>query len=106
MVQVYWQLKQRVWENMQVLQCRKDVGHLHQFDWEVLLAMPTTSGHRVVSTSAGRLHGCPHIWFAGQPALLQLIQQTLFRQHDPISGDVVRLLYTLLCTPPRERRNV
>ena len=22
------------------------------------------------------------------------------------SGDVVRLLYTLLCTPPRERRNV
>ena len=30
MVQVYWQLKQRVWENMQVCWCRKDVGRLHQ----------------------------------------------------------------------------
>ena len=61
MVQMYRQLKQRVWENVQVWWCRKDVRRLHQFDWEVSLEIPTARGRRVVSTRAGKSHGCSHI---------------------------------------------
>ena len=61
MVQVYWQLKQRAWENMQVWWCRKDIGQLHHFDWKVSLVVPTPSGCRVVSPLACRCMGtvCP-----------------------------------------------
>ena len=52
---------------------------------------------------AGRSHDCFCVWFAGQPELLRLFQRTLFRQRDPVSGDAVHLLYTLLCTLLCER---
>ena len=48
------------------------------------------------TTLVGRSYGCSHIWFTGQPMLLQLIQQTLFGQRDLGSGDAVCLLYTVL----------
>ena len=45
-----------------------------------------------------------HVWLAGRADLLRLFQRTLFRQADPVPGDAVRFLYTLLSTPPCERR--
>ena len=45
-----------------------------------------------------------HVWLAGRADLLRLFQRTLFRQADPVPGDAVRSLYTLLNTPPCERR--
>ena len=74
---------------------------MHHFDWEVSLVIPTASGHRVVSSSVGRSHGCSHVW--SQPELFRLFQQTLFQQRDPLTRDVIHLLYTLVCTPPHER---
>ena len=47
---------------------------------------------------------CMHVWLAGRADLLRLFQRTLFRQADPVPGDAVRFLYTLLSTPPCERR--
>ena len=47
---------------------------------------------------------CLHVWLTGRADLLRLFQRTLFRQADPVSGDAVRFLYTLLSTPPCERR--
>jgi hypothetical protein len=63
---------------MQVRWCRKDVDQPHRFDWEVSLVVPTVSGRRVVSSSAGRSHDCSHTWFVGQLEVLRLFQQTLF----------------------------
>ena len=91
---------------MQVWCSRKGVSQLHHFDWEVYLVIPTASGGGGVSPSADRLHGCSHIWFAGQHAMLKHIQQTLFQQQDPVLGYAVCLLYILLCTLPRERQNM
>ena len=45
-----------------------------------------------------------HVWLTGRADLLRLFQRTLFKQADPVSGDVVWFLYTLLNTPPCERR--
>ena len=45
-----------------------------------------------------------HVWLAGRADLLRLFQRTLFRQADPVPGDAMRFLYTLLNTPPCERR--
>ena len=45
-----------------------------------------------------------HVWLAGRADLLRLFQGTLFRQADPVSGDAVRFLYTLLSTAPCKRR--
>ena len=42
----------------------------------------------------------------GRPGadLIRLFQRTLFRQANPVTGDDVRFLYTMLSTPPCERR--
>ena len=47
---------------------------------------------------------CLHVWLTGRADLLRLFQRTLFMQADPVSGDALRFLYTLLSTPPYERR--
>ena len=41
---------------------------------------------------------------SGRVDLIRLFQKTLFRQANPVTGDTVRFLYTLLSTPPCERR--
>ena len=91
----------KLWEceTMQIHWRRKDVGQLHHFDREASLLIPTASGRRVVSSSAGRSYGCSYVWVAGYPELLRLFSPTLFLQPDPISGDAVHLLYTFPPAP-------
>ena len=45
-----------------------------------------------------------HVWLTGRADLLRLFQRTLFRQADPVTGNAVLFVYTLLSTPPCERR--
>ena len=44
------------------------------------------------------------MWLTGRADLIRLFQKTLFRQANPVKGDTVRFLYTLLSTPLCERR--
>ena len=41
-----------------------------------------------------------HIWFVGLPEILQCLQRVIFRQTDPISADVVPVVYRCLIMPP------
>ena len=104
MVAIYWMLKQRVCENMRISWTRKREDQMHTFNWEATLMVPAAAGRRPVRTSAGRIGDYYHIWFAGIPQVLRHFQQTLFHACDPISGDAIRFLYTLLLTLPSVRQ--
>ena len=104
MVQINWTPKTQALANMQVQWRPKSAGKWHPFQWEAILHCPTAEGHRVVPSSVSRTGDCMHVWLAGRADLLRLFQRTLFRQADPVPGDAVRFLYTLLSTPPCERR--
>ena len=103
MVAVCWLLKQRAYENMRISWIRKREDQMHIFEWEAILMVPTAAGRRSVRASAGRSGDYYHIWFAGAPEVPRHFQQTLFHPSDPISGDAVPCLYTLLLTPPAVR---
>ena len=47
-------------------------------------------------SSVSRNGDCLHVWLTGRAHLMRLFQKTLFRQTDPVTGDAVRFLYTLL----------
>ena len=104
MVAVCWLLKQRAYENMRISWIRKREDQMHIFEWEAILMVPTATGRQSVRTSACRSGDYYHIWFAGAPEVLRHFQQTLFHPSDPISGDAVPCLYTLLLTPPTVRQ--
>ena len=104
MVQINWTLKSQALANMQVQWRPKSAGKWHPFQWEAILHCPTAEGQRAVPSSVSRTGDCMHVWLAGRADLLRLFQRTLFRQADPVPGDAVRFLYTLLNTPPCERR--
>ena len=104
MVQINWTLKTQALTNMQVQWRPKSAGKWHPFQWEAIHHFPTAEGHRAVPSSVSRTGDCMHVWLAGRADLLRLFQRTLFRQADPVSGDAVRFLYTLLSTPPCERQ--
>ena len=104
MVQINWTLKTRALTNMQTEWRPKSAGQWHPFQWEAILHCPTAEGHRVVSSSVSRNGDCLHVWLTGRADLIRLFQKTLFRQANPVTGDAVRFLYTLLSTPPCERR--
>ena len=104
MVQINWTLKTQALANMQVQWRPKSAGKWHPFQWEAILHCPTAEGHRAVPSSVSRTGDCMHVWLTGRADLLRLFQRTLFRQADPVPGDTVRFLYTLLNTPPCERR--
>ena len=96
MVQINWTLKTQALTNMQVQWRPKTAGKWHPFQWEAILHCPTAEGHRAVPPSVSRNGDCMHFWLTGRADLLRLFQRTLFRQADPVSGDAVRFLYTLL----------
>ena len=77
---------------------------MHIFEWEAIQMVSTATGRRSVRTSAGRSGDYYHIWFAGAPEVLRHFQQTLFHPSDPISGDAIPCLYTLLLTPQAVRQ--
>ena len=104
MVQINWTLKSQALANMQVQWRPKSAGKWHPFRWEAILHCPTAEGHKAVPSSVSRTGDCMHVWLAGRADLLRLFQRTLFRQADLVPGDAVRFLYTLLNTPPCERR--
>ena len=104
MVQINWTLKTQALANMQVQWRPKSAGKWHPFQWEAILHCPTAEGHRAVPSSVSRTGDCMLVWLAGRADLLRLFHRTLFRQADPVPGDAVRFLYTLLSTPPCERR--
>ena len=82
----------------------KSAGKWHPFQWEAILHCSTAEGHKVVPSSVSINGDCLHVWLTGRADLIRLFQKTLFRQPDPVSGDAIRFLYTLLSTPPCERR--
>ena len=104
MVQISCTLKTQALANMQVQWRPKSAGKWHPFQWEAILHCPMSEGHIAVPSSVSRIGDCMHVWLAGRADLLRLFQRTLFRQADPVPGDAVRFLYTLLSTPPCERR--
>ena len=104
MVQINWTLKTRALTNMQIEWRLKSAGKWHPFQWEAILHCPTAEGHRVVPSSVSRNGDCLHVWLMGRADLIRLFQKTLFWQTDPVTGDTVRFLYTLLSTPPCQRR--
>ena len=104
MVQINWTLKTRAVTNMQIEWRPKSAGKWHPFQWEAILHCPTGEGHRVVPSSVSRNGDRLHAWLTGRADLIRLFQRTLFRQANPVTGDAVRFLYTLLSTPPCKRR--
>ena len=104
MVQINWILKTGALTNMQIEWRPKSAGKWHPFQWEAILHFPTAEGHRAVPSSVSRNGDCLHVWLTGQADLIRLFQKTFFRQMSPVTGDTVRFLYTLLSTPPCERR--
>ena len=98
MVQINWTLKALT--NMQIEWRPKSAGKWHPFQWEAILHCPTAEGHRAVPSSVSRNGDCLHVWLTGRAHLIRLFQKTLFRQ----TGDALRFLYTLLSTPPCDRR--
>ena len=104
MVQLNWTLKTRALTNMQIEWQPKSVGKWHPFQWEAILHCPTAEGHKGGPSSVSRNGDCLHVWLTGRADLISLFQRTLFRQANPVTGDAVRFLYTLLSTPPCERR--
>ena len=89
--------------NMQIEWRPKSAGKWHPFQWEAILHCLTAEGHRAVPSSVSRNGDCLHGRLTGRADLIRLFQKTLFRQLDPVTGDDVRFLYTLLNTPPCER---
>ena len=104
MVQITYTLKTRALTNMQIEWRPKSAGKWHPFQWEAIVHCPTAEGHRVVPSSVSRNGDCLHVWLTGRADPIRLFQKTLFRQANPVTGDAVRFLYTLLSTPPCERR--
>ena len=104
MVQVNRTLKTQALTKMQGQWRPKSAGKWHPFQWEAILHCPTAEGQRAVPSFVSRNGDCMHVWLTGRADLLRLFQRTLFRQADPVSGDAVRFLYTLLSTPPCELR--
>ena len=104
MVQINCTLKTQALANMHVQWRPKSAGKWHPFQWEAILHCLTADGPRAVPSSVSRTGDRMHVWLAGRADLLRLFQRTLFRQADPVPGDAVRFLYTLLSTPPCERR--
>ena len=104
MVQINWTLKTRALTNIQIEWRPKSAGKWHPFQWEAILHCPTAEGHRAVPSSVSRNGDCLHVWLTGRADSIRVFQKTLFRQANPVTGDAVRFLYTLLSTPPCERR--
>ena len=104
MVQINWTLKTRAVTNMHNEWRPKSAGKWHPLHWEVILHCPTAEGHRAVPSSFSRKGDCLHVWLTGRADMIWLFQKTLFRWANPVTGDAVRFLYTLLSTPPCERR--
>ena len=104
MVQINSTLKTRALTNMRVEWRPKSAGKWHPFRWEAILHRPTAEGHKAVSTSVSRNGDRLHVWLTGRADLIRLFQKTLLRQANPVTGDTVRFLCTLLSTPPCERR--
>ena len=104
MVQINRTLKTQALTNMQVQCLLKSAGKWHPFQGEAILLCPTAEGHRAVPSSVSRNGDCMHVWLTARADLMRLFQKMLFRQTDAVSGDTVRFLYTLLSTPPCERR--
>ena len=61
MVAIYWMPKQRVSENMRISWTRKREDHMHTFNWEATLMVPTAVGRRPVRTSASKSGDYYHI---------------------------------------------
>ena len=97
-------LEDRAMKSMQIELRPKSASTWHPFQWEAMLHCPTAEGHRVVPFSVSRNGDCLHVCLTGRTNLIRLFQRRLFRQANPVTGDVVRFLYTLLSTPPCERR--
>ena len=104
MVQINWTLKTQAVTNMEVHWRLKSACKWHPFQWEAILHCPTAEGHKEVPSCVSRNGDRLHVWLTGRADLLRLFQRSLFRQTDPVSRDAVRFLYTLLSTPPCERR--
>ena len=104
MFQINWTLKTQALTNMQVQWRTKSGGKWHPLQCEAILHCPTAEGHTTVPSSVSRNGDCMHVWLTGRADLLRLFQRTLSWQADPVSGDAVRFFYTLLSTPPCERR--
>ena len=96
MVQINWSLKSRALTDMQTEWRPTSAGKWHPFKWEANLHYPTAKGHRAVPSSVSRNGDCLHVWLTGRDDLMRLFQKTLFRQTDPVTGDAVWFLYTLL----------
>ena len=96
MVQINWTLKTRALTNVHIEWRPKSAGKWHPFQWEAILHCPTAEGHTAVPSSVNRNGDC----VTGRGDLIRLFQRTLLRETDPVTGDVVRFLYTLLSTPP------
>ena len=88
---------------MQIEWRPKSAGKWHPFQWEAILHCPMAEGHRAVPSSVSRNGDGLHVWLTGRADLIRMFQKTLFRQTDPVTGDAVRFLYTLLSTLPCER---
>ena len=101
---INWTLKSQALATMQVQWRPKSASKWHPFQWEAIPHCPTAEGHRAVPSLVSRTGDCMHVWQGGRADLLRLFQRTLFRQADPVPGDAVRFLYTLLSTSPCERR--
>ena len=104
MVQISWTLKTRALTNMQIEWRPRSAGKWHPFQWEAIHHCSTAEGHTAVPSSVSRNGDCLHMWLTGRAHLRRLFQKTLFRQANPVTGDNVRFLNTLLSTPPCERR--
>ena len=104
MVQIKWTLKTWALTNMQIEWRPKSAGKWHPFQWEAILHCPTAEGHTVVPYSVSRNGDSLHVWLTGRADLIRLFQRTLFKQANTVTRDAVRFLYTLLSTPPCERR--
>ena len=104
MVQSSWTLKTRPVTNMQIEWGPKSARKWYPFQWEALLHYPTVDGHRAVQSSVSRNGDRLHVWSRSGADLIRLFQKTVFRQANPVTGDIVRFLYTLLSTPPCEWR--
>ena len=71
MVAMCWLLKQRACENMRISCIRKREDHMHIFNWEAILMVPTATGRRSVRACAGMAGDNFHIWYAGAPEVLR-----------------------------------
>ena len=95
------ELETMAWSRNQQIWLRLNQPHSTRM---AILHCPTAEGHRAVPFSVNRDGGYLHGWLTGRADLIRLFQTTLFRQANLVTEDAVRLLYTLLSTPPCERR--